>query len=227
MTHSAERVQAWAKLPWVEGGNAIRQIKPSATLLMVHPTLKTTSGLRPIAAAWQYGAGRVLSSALDGTWHWRTARENDDRIITPRYWGLVARWLATDPRSGKAAGAMVLEDPVLEVAKPATMSLAMRDKSGGAILDAAADFTVVAPSATGKTGRKVYSRSKSDRAVPGRYSLTFIPTQAGEFTVASSTVRPNDQPVKQERTVCGRPVAGGVPRSESPMASKRLWPILQ
>ena len=67
--------QAWAKMPWVEGGSAIRQVKPSATLLMVHPTLKTGSGLRPIAAAWQYGAGRVFSSALDGTWHWRTARE--------------------------------------------------------------------------------------------------------------------------------------------------------
>jgi uncharacterized membrane protein len=186
-------VQAWSKLPWVEGGNAIRQIKPSATLLMVHPTLKTTSGLRPIAAAWQYGAGRVLSTALDGTWHWRTARETETDYHA-RYWGLIARWLASDPRSGKAAGAMVLEDPVLEVAKPATISLALRDKSGGAILDAVADFTVVAPS-----GKTLYARSASDPAVPGRYALTFTPGEAGEFIVRSATARPNDQPQKQER----------------------------
>lgn len=176
-------VRTWAKLPWVEGGNAIRQIKPSATLLMVHPTLKTSSGLRPIAAAWQYGAGRVLSSALDGTWHWRTARETETDYHA-RYWGLVARWLSADPRSGKAAGSMVLEDPVLEVARPATISMALRDKSGAPILDAAADFTVVAPS-----GKTLYARSASDPAVPGRYALTFTPAETGEFIVRSATGR--------------------------------------
>ncbi|HWE04839.1 MAG TPA: hypothetical protein VG326_20705 [Tepidisphaeraceae bacterium] len=185
-------VQAWAKIPWVEGGNAIRQVKPSATLLMVHPTLKTGSGLRPIAAAWQYGAGRVLSTALDGTWHWRTARDTETDYHA-RYWGLVARWLASDPRTGKAAGSLVLEDPVMEVAKPATLSLSLHDKTGAPITDADADFTIVAPSA-----KTVYARGRSDPSAPGRYALTFTPMEAGEYIVRSATARPGDQPLKQE-----------------------------
>ena len=60
-----------------------------------------------------------------------------------RYWGLIARWLASDPRS--AAASLVLEDPVLEVAKPMTVSLQLHDKDGSPIVDADADFTVTRP----------------------------------------------------------------------------------
>ena len=41
---------------------------------------------RPIVAAWQYGAGRVLSSAMDGTWHWSLARQTEVNYHA-RYWG--------------------------------------------------------------------------------------------------------------------------------------------
>jgi hypothetical protein len=186
--------RAWAEMPWVEGGSAIRQVKPSATLLMVHPKLKTTSGMRPIAAAWQYGAGRVFSTALDGTWHWRLAQKNDEVNYHARYWGLIARWLASDPRSGRASGSMMLEDPVLEVGKPVVLSLMLRDKNGSPVIDADADFTIAAPS-----GKKLFSRSKSDPAVPGQYALTFTPAEAGDYAVNNLTTRKKVELVKQEQ----------------------------
>jgi uncharacterized membrane protein len=185
--------QAWAKLPWVEGGSAIRAAKPAATLLMVHPTLRTKGGPRPVAAAWQYGGGRVMSSALDGTWHWRTARETEADYHA-RYWGLSVRWLAPDPRSAKALGALTLEDPVLEVAKPATFSLMLRDENGAPVADATADFTV-----TGPAGKTFAARAASDPGVPGRYALSFTPVEAGEYAIATAVARPNEQPRKQER----------------------------
>ena len=93
-------MQAWAKIPWVEGGNAIRQVKPSATLLMVHPTLKTGSGCARSPPRGSMAPGRVLSTVLDGTWHRRTACDTETDYHA-RYWGLVARWLASDLRQAR------------------------------------------------------------------------------------------------------------------------------
>ncbi|HEY8668142.1 MAG TPA: glutamine amidotransferase [Tepidisphaeraceae bacterium] len=185
--------QAWAKLPWVEGGNAIRAIKSSATLLMVHPTLKTHYGARPVAAAWQYGQGKVYSSALDGTWHWRTARESETDYHK-RFWGLVVRWLASDPRTKQPVGSLIVEDPVLEVGKRATFYVNMRDESGGPVTDAQAEFSIA-----GASGKPLLARSSSDPAVPGRYAVSFEPQEAGEITVNAMVMRGSQEPVKQEQ----------------------------
>jgi uncharacterized membrane protein len=190
-----KNVEAWAKLPWVEGGNAFKAVKPGATTLLVHPTLKTTLGPRPIAAAWQVGHGRVFSSALDGTWHWRLARttEND---YHKRFWGQVSRWSAGDPRTNKRIGTLVCEDPILEVAKPATFSVTIKDKDGNPDTSALTRFSVEQPASDPINGQSV-----SDAALPGRYSFTYVPAKSGAHHVKATLVIQGEEPRTLEATV--------------------------
>ena len=173
----ARNAEAWAGLPWVEGGNAISRVKPSAVELLVHPTLSTKYGPRPIAAAWECGRGRVYSTALDGTWHWSTARKTE-ADYHKRYWGLLVRWLAGDPRVQRS-NALVLETPVCEAGKPLTVSLSLRNASGLPIADAEVVFSLSLPGHANVTARLI-----SDPANPGRYALTVVPDAAGDGRIS-------------------------------------------
>jgi uncharacterized membrane protein len=189
-----KNAKAWAEMPWVEGGNALAGVKPGATLLMTHPTLKIRNEPRPIAAAWQYGRGGVLSSALDGTWHWRLARKTESDYHK-RYWGLAVRWLAGDPRTNKPFGDLVAENPVLEVGRDATFFLMIRDTDGNPRIDATAEFLIEPPS-----GEPVRARASSDPRVPGRYSLTIKPLASGEHAVSVAVTTPAGETHEQKRT---------------------------
>ena len=190
-----KNVDAWAKLPWVEGGNAFKTVKPGATTLLVHPTLKTAAGPRPVAAAWQVGHGRVFSTALDGTWHWRLARttEND---YHKRYWGQVSRWSAGDPRTNKRIGTLVCEDPLLEVFKPATFSVSIKDKDGNPEASALTRFSIEQPGS-----EPINGQSTSDVALPGRYSFTFVPNKPGPWHVKATLVLAGEEPRTLEAQV--------------------------
>ena len=175
----AANQRAWNELPWVEGGNALSGVKPGATLLLTHDSLRVRNAPRPIAAAWQRGNGRVLASALDGTWHWGMARTTETDYHQ-RFWGLTARWLAGDPRVKKPQGDLIAEDPSLEVGKPARFHMTVRSPEGDPRLDAAVEFTVMPPS-----GGPVIARAKADPRVPGRYGFAFTPAVAGEHAIAA------------------------------------------
>ncbi|MEN9575115.1 MAG: hypothetical protein RL514_2970 [Verrucomicrobiota bacterium] len=186
--------QAWTTLPWVEGGNAWRALKPGATPLLLHPTLRTPAGPRPVAAAWPYGAGRIYSTALDGTWHWRLARKADTDYHQ-RFWGLLIRWLANDPRLSQPSAPLMLDDPLLEVGKPAAFSVNLRDTDGNSVTDAAVEFTVEAPA-----GERLLARASSDPAAPGRYALRYTPSQPGDHVIKATITGPGDQHREQQLT---------------------------
>ncbi|GDY23544.1 membrane protein [Verrucomicrobiota bacterium] len=186
--------QAWAGLPWVEGGNAWRTLKPGATPLLLHPTLRTPAGPRPVAAAWPYGAGRIYSTALDGTWHWRLARKSE-ADYHQRFWGLLIRWLAGDPRLSQPSAPIMLDDPLLEVGKPAGFSLSLRDPEGAAFTDAQVEFTVEAPA-----GGRLLARAASDPAVPGRYALRYTPAHPGDHVIKAVITGPGDEKREQQLT---------------------------
>jgi len=179
-----KNAEAWGKLPWVEGGNAWRRAKPGATALLVHPTLKTAFGQRPVAAAWQCGRGRVFSTALDTTWHWSLDRETDVDY-TRRFWGLVARWLGGDPRLVRG-NVLILETPICEVGRPASISTLLRNDAGLPISDAEVAFVIEYPD-----GQKLSVRSASDPAVPGCFRLNFDPDQTGVHKVKLESKLPD------------------------------------
>jgi hypothetical protein len=92
-------------------------------------------------------------------------------------------------------GSLICDDPVLEVAKPATFSVNLRDKDGNALVDATTEFHIETPG-----GEKLVGRTSSDPSVPGRYALTFTPKQIGTHKVIASVVRTGEEPVNQERS---------------------------
>ncbi len=170
---------AWAGLPWVEGGNALSQVKPAATTLLVHPTLSTRFGPRPLAAVWECGRGRVYSTALDGTWHWSMARETEADYHR-RFWGLLVRWLAGDIRAGRG-NRLILETPVCEAGQPLTVALNLRDASGLPVDNAEASLTLQLPG-----GESMQAPLSADPAAPGRYGLTFEPSAPGPHTLKAA-----------------------------------------
>ncbi len=173
-----KNLAAWNGLPWVEGGNAFRAVKPSATLLMVHPELRTKYGPRPVAAAWQYGAGRVYATALDGTWHWKLAKKIQTDYHR-RFWGLVVRWLANDPRTKSAGAQIYSEDAVLEVGRPANFAMTLRDDRGTPRTDAKVSYVI-----EDGNGRKLFtSMRRPDLSAPGRYGISFVPKAPGVIVV--------------------------------------------
>lgn len=186
--------QVWAGLPWVEGGNAIRAVKPGATRLLVHPELGTSAGPRPLLAAWQSGRGRALASALDGTWHWRLAAETETDYHR-RFWGLAVRWLAGDIRERQPLGTLSAEEPVLEVGRQAHFGLVLRTPEGDPMLDAGVTFTLQDAS-----GAALATVAAGDPAVPGRYAVAFTPAQEGELAVTAEIAAADGQTRTQTQT---------------------------
>src|SRR4029079_16873679 len=77
-----DNVAAWKSLPPLEGVNLIAGAKPDATVLAVHPRLKTKARKpMPVIVAGEYGKGRSLAVTTDTLWKYgfgAAARPGDD-----------------------------------------------------------------------------------------------------------------------------------------------------
>jgi len=96
-----DNIAAWKALPQLEGVNMILGAKPDATVLAVHPKLKTKSGKpMPVIVAGDYGKGRSLAVTTDTLWRWGfvgAARPGDDGRQYTKFWEGAIRWLIQDP----------------------------------------------------------------------------------------------------------------------------------
>jgi uncharacterized membrane protein len=92
---------AWKQLPPLEGVNLIAGAKPDATVLAVHPRLRTKSGKpMPVIVAGDYGKGRSLAVTTDTLWRYgfvAAARPGDDGREYTKFWENAIRWLIQDP----------------------------------------------------------------------------------------------------------------------------------
>jgi len=98
---ATDNLAAWKALPPLEGVNLIAGAKPDATVLAVHPKLKTKSGKpMPTIVAGEYGKGRSLAFTTDTLWKWgfvAAARPGDDGRHYTKLWENSIRWLIQDP----------------------------------------------------------------------------------------------------------------------------------
>ena len=96
-----ENLAAWKTLPPLEGVNLIAGAKADATVLAVHPRLKTKTGKpMPVIVAGDYGKGRSLAVTTDTLWKWgfvAAARPGDDGRQYTKFWDSSMRWLIQDP----------------------------------------------------------------------------------------------------------------------------------
>jgi len=90
----------WAGLPPLEGINRVVRLRPGASALLVHPTLKSDDGKpAPVLAVSDVGKGRALALLTDTAWHWgfAAAGAGDDGRAFQRFWESAIRWLVRDP----------------------------------------------------------------------------------------------------------------------------------
>jgi hypothetical protein len=96
-----DNLATWKSLPPLEGTNLILGAKPDATVLAVHPKLKTKAGKpMPVIVAGEYGKGRTLAVTTDSLWRWgfvAAARPGDDGRHYTKFWETAMRWLIQDP----------------------------------------------------------------------------------------------------------------------------------
>jgi len=95
---SEETKRLWAQLPALQGLNRTRA-KPTATVLMEHPTLLAGAQKLPVFALWEYGRGRAAALMVDSTWRWAFLAQSTG---TPshsyeRFFKNTLRWLTRDP----------------------------------------------------------------------------------------------------------------------------------
>jgi len=86
--------QLWEKMPQLQGVNVTGRVKPGATVLAVHPTLKHRNAPLPVIAYERYGRGRTMVVTTASTWRWQMLMPHDD-MSHERFWRQVLRWLAT------------------------------------------------------------------------------------------------------------------------------------
>ena len=98
---AADNLAAWKALPPLEGVNLVAGAKPDATVLAVHPKLKTKSGKpMPVIVAGEYGKGRSIAFTTDTLWKFgfvAAARPGDDGRHYTKLWENTIRWLIQDP----------------------------------------------------------------------------------------------------------------------------------
>ena len=98
---STDNVAAWRALPPLEGTNLIAGAKPDATVLAVHPRLRTKSGKpMPVIVAGDYGKGRSIAFTTDTLWRYgfvAASRAGDDGRQYTKLWENAIRWLIQDP----------------------------------------------------------------------------------------------------------------------------------
>jgi uncharacterized membrane protein len=91
----------WRQLPPLEGTNLVAGAKPDATVLAVHPRLKTKAGKpMPVIVAGDYGKGRSLAITSDSLWRLgfvAAARPGDDGRQYTKLWENAIHWLIQDP----------------------------------------------------------------------------------------------------------------------------------
>jgi uncharacterized membrane protein len=96
-----DNARVWKQLPLLEGVNLVAGAKPDATVLAVHPRLKTRAGKpMPVIVAGDYGKGRSLAVTTDTLWRWgfvAAARAGDDGRQYTKLWENAMRWLIQDP----------------------------------------------------------------------------------------------------------------------------------
>ncbi|HEY4242726.1 MAG TPA: glutamine amidotransferase [Kofleriaceae bacterium] len=96
-----DNAAVWKQLPQLEGVNLVAGAKPDATVLAVHPRLRTKDGKpMPVIVAGDYGKGRSLAVMTDTLWRWgfiAAARPGDDGRQYTKFWENAIRWLIQDP----------------------------------------------------------------------------------------------------------------------------------
>jgi hypothetical protein len=132
----------------------------------------------PVVAVQRYGRGRSLVFAGEASWRWRMMQPSTDRSYE-FFWRQAGRWLSSD-----APDPVSLSLP--EAAEPGDaveIQVDARDRAYAAVADATIEATIASP---GGDAKPIAMRPAG---VPGRFTTSFTPSQAGLYRVRAEARR--------------------------------------
>jgi len=177
-----ESAQAWAALPKLDGHARFGSVRPSATVLAVHPDEKTESGQpSPVAAIRDFGRGKVMLLATDSTWRWRLGAASDWRTgsFYARFWSRVVEYLTGTLDLSKVKFAPLPQR--LPAREPAVFSLRVFDEAFRPVERSAAQVTVLW-TPPGKPPRQV----PAEETEPGQFSIELTGLSPGQHRLRAS-----------------------------------------
>lgn len=158
-----ENKKLWKELPGWHWFYPVTKLRPGATALVVHPTLKLGEQPMPLVAFQFYGKGQVLFMGAEETWRWRANAQ--DRYFA-RFWGQVVYQLGLPHLLGSAKRAQVaLEQSEAILGRPGYIHARLFDAEFRPLMDATvtADLEFL----DAKPGQEK-SRSIVMEAIPGQ-----------------------------------------------------------
>jgi len=166
--------EAETPLQKLAGCTRVGPAKPTASVLAVHPSARSTDG-KPLAvvAAVNAGNGRSMVVSADTTWRWylpNRALGRESPYI--KFWGQAIRWLASEEvkREDKPGIVAYTDKAEYEPGEKVSLLATVRDEQGQATADATVFVSILAP--TGQRTKLILP--KVDGKL-GEYRGTFEP----------------------------------------------------
>jgi len=188
LRHPVMRVQttengtqsSWDDLPPASGLNLVR-VKPGATVLLAHPTLKVDGQPAPVLALWDHGRGRAMAMMTDDSWTWAfTARRTGEQTRHyDRFWTNALRWLVRDPDLTSLQ--IAADPPTVEPGHPvgAVVTARQPDYQPAAAAEVRVDLFSLAD-------RKVLQTRTASAGPDGIARVVFDPVPAGAYKLRAT-----------------------------------------
>jgi hypothetical protein len=104
-----ENNKTWAELPSIFWHYPVTRLKPGATALLAHPTLKAAEEEpMPLLAQQYFGKGQVLFVGFEETWRLRFNRQD---TVFARFWGQVVYQMGLRGSQGSLRTQLTLDRP--------------------------------------------------------------------------------------------------------------------
>ncbi len=178
ITESREQCRLmWSRLPGFHLAFPVKQLKPAATVLVVHencdPRLKRDGRGMPLVASHFVGAGRVIFSGIDETYRWRSLFED----AYDRLWVKGIRFLF-DGRihAGNSRLQLRISDEKVELGDALTITVDAKDEQMQPLVSPTYELLLE------REGKELEPLKLEPVAeVPGSYQLQLRPDQLGVY----------------------------------------------
>lgn len=210
--------ELWRMMPGILWSMPIKDAGPAATILLTHadPSQMQASGPRPLMLAGQFGTGRTILMAFEGTWRWRQVGRNAEYFN--RFWLQASRYLIEGRAlEGKRRGTIETDRSRYEVGDRITVIARLMDATFKPLEqpEVAAMLQV-----EGQAAQPIVLRSIANQ--PGRYESALTAQHTGRHAL---------------KVNFGDEAAAGAPRVEASFSvsppsveSERTWhdqPLLE
>jgi hypothetical protein len=186
--------EIWSNLPEMYWHATVEKLKPAASALLEHPTLRAENKPLPLAAVQYYGAGRTYYQGFDGVWRWRHLVED---LYHARYWVQAMRYLSRAKLLGKNRAVELTVDR-LKYLRGETVRLRAQFLDETKAPPAGEDLQAIVERTSGAAARTTVSL----KATAGRrdsFEGAFTQTEDGQYRARVASPQAGDGPGQEAR----------------------------